>query len=316
MIPKRRSSRLVTCAAPEVFYLRREEQRAKLFDFLDRVDLALQSGHRVRLEFGKASELHPCGTLLFMARLDGWLDAFPNKLSATYPSDDIVEQLLQHVNVLQQLGLAPRKVVSHERVQYWNFHFGVDVRAATYKELTRLVVERIEHPSQLLFADCLHEAVTNAVNHAYEGDPRRLPPESQRKWWMLSQVRSGHLFVAIYDVGVGIPNSLRTKPGWIEYLRVRRYNDSRLIKAAIVSNLTVTHMPHRGKGLPEMLEFSKELRAGGLSIWSGDGGVTYDATTERQGRHEFDSPLRGTLVLWEIPFLEEHLNEHADDFSN
>jgi hypothetical protein len=66
--------------------------------------------------------------------------------------------------------------------------------------------------------------------------------------------------------------------------------------------MSSTRLPHRGKGLPEMSEFSKSLEHGGLSIWSQNAGVTYNAQQEDEKRHRVAESLPGTLVLWSIPF--------------
>lgn len=290
--------------------------RPELFDFLKQVEDQLRAGQRVIIDFSKTVELHPCGTIIFMAHLDGWLAEFPAKLSCTYPTDEIVEQLLQHVTVLSRLGLTSRKKIDHEQVKYWNYHCGKDTDAGTYRELTKSARDGIVHPSKELFADCLHEAVVNAVNHAYEFPSRENVAKDQQKWWMFSLLKDDQLFVSIYDRGVGIPDSLRRKPEWKDYLRIRRYKDARLIQAAISSNLTSTKLPHRGHGLPEMLEFSQNLGRGGFSVWSRNGGVAYNAELGTERRRKLPAPLPGTLVLWSIPFRKEHSHANDNDLSH
>lgn len=311
--PVRRSVRV---PAPEKFVFLDERERHRLFEFLAAVLRNLRAGARVTIDFSPTSELHPCGTIIFMAHLDEWLSDFPGRLACTYPTNDVVEQLFQHVSVLARLGLTSRKVVDHEHVKYWHYHDGTNTDAATYKQLTKSVRDGILHPAKELFADCLNEAVVNAVNHAYEPPLRRRIDKGQQKWWMFSLLRDEQLFVAIYDRGVGIPDSLRRKPEWIDFLRLRRYKDARLIQAAVDSTLTSTKLPHRGKGLPEMLEFSQQLRRGGLSIWSQKGGVSYNAEFGAQRRRKLPVPLPGTLVLWSIPFRKEQSHANDNDFSH
>ena len=133
-------------------------------------------------------------------------------------------------------------------------------------------------------------------------------PPALRKWWIFSQYKDNRFFVAIYDIGDGIPRTLRRKPEWIEFLRLRHYKDGSILRSAIATSRTRTLQPERGKGLPEMLEFSKSLKAGGLSILSAKGGFRYDAETETMRHRKFSQPLRGTLVQWAIPFRKEHGN--------
>jgi hypothetical protein len=238
------------------------------------------------------------------------------RITAQYPADEVVEQLLQHFGQLQRLGLAPRKEITHDRVLFWHYISGATVDAATYRTLTASVRGNIDHPEAALFADCLNEAVSNAVNHAYKFETSDLPPEEMRKWWMFSEPRDDKLFVAIYDCGVSIPQSLRRKPEWHDYATLRSLKDGRLIRSAVTSERTSTRLVHRGKGLPEMLEFSSQLAQGGLSIWSRDGAWLYHAQSGRSETLNFRSALRGTLVLWEIPFRKERRNEFQDDLNS
>lgn len=300
--------------APEIFLALHGEWRYRLFDFLKAVERELKAGEKVRLNFDDVKELHPCGTLVFISQLDRWLEQYPSKLSCDYPKDEVVEQLFQHVSILSRLGLPPRKKIDNDRVTFWHYHCGSKADPSGFKDLTLSVIDEIDHPERALFADCLNEAVCNTVGHAYKFFDQDVLPTSHRKWWIFSQYRDDRLFVVIYDAGEGIPKSLRRKPEWREYLKFRQYNDSRIIESAIISNRTSTKQPERGKGLPEMLEFSKLLRAGGLSIWSAKGGFEYDASAEKLRRHKFKKSLPGTLVQWAIPFRKEQQNAKNDNF--
>jgi hypothetical protein len=306
--PRRRKSDARTVTAPNVFELSVETNRAAVFVFLERVDELLAEGVNVKIGFGDTSELHPCGTLVLMANIDAWMTRFPGKLSCDYPKDEIVEQLFQHVGLLGRLGHSPRREISSERVAHWHFYSGLTADPSAFLDLTLSIIDEIDHPNAPLFADCLNEAVCNTVGHAYKDADSSGVPEALRKWWIFSQYKDGRFFVAIYDIGDGIPRTLRRKPEWIEYLRLRHYNDGSILRSAISSTRTRTLQPERGKGLPEMLEFSQSLKDGGLSILSAKGGFRYDAASAAMRHRKFDLPLRGTLVQWSIPFRKEHGN--------
>lgn len=306
-------SRPVLVHAPASFRVADDTNRASVISFIRQVEGALQAGRRVKIDLGRTAQLHPCGTLVFLAHLTVWEAMFPNRLQATYPKDDVVEQMLQHFEVLQRLGLSTRKQITHERVKFWRYFTGADMSAEIYKELTKLVLQNIEHPTRQLFADCLNEAVTNVVNHAYEIEHASLPPQRVRNWWMFSEAKDGNMFVAIYDLGITVPESLRRRPEWSDFLRGRKFSDRRLVKTAVTSPRTSTKLEYRGKGFPEMLEFSRKLADGGLSIFSKKGGFTYNALAAQQSSHKFQCSLPGTLVLWAIPFRKEQKNEQSHD---
>lgn len=279
-----------------------------MLKFLFRIEDYLKAGSKVHISFAKSNALHPCGMLLFCAFLDIWFSRYAHLLSCDYPEDDVVEQLFQHVGVFDRFGLTARKVVTHEMVKFWHFHSGNEVVPATYKDLAQSVIDHIDldMASRRLFADCLNEAVTNTVGHAYRFPTSWAPEAELQKWWMFSQVKDGFLFVAIYDRGVSIPGSLRRKPELKERLRGLRGKDSYLIEAAVKSPRTTSLLLHRGKGLPEMLEFCQLLNDGSLTILSGQGAFAFDAKQVAFKRHRYDDALPGTLVLWRIPLAEEH----------
>lgn len=314
-VKRKRLNTLKVCHvfAPQKFHFLGIGDQKPLFDFLSLVKSKLVANFRVKINFDNTQEVHPCGTLIFLSHLDVWMQKYPRRITSNYPKDPLVEELLQHVSALAKLGLTARKAIAHEKVRHWHYHYAKNLNSATYSELTRATRDGIVHPAKELFADCLNEAVANTVGHAYEHPFKGMPHESQRKWWMLSLLKDEHLFVAIYDQGIGIPGSLKRKPTFVEYFRRRTYNDGLLIQAAIDSKLTRTRLPHRGKGLPEMLEFSEQLKEGGLSIWSGHGGLAYNAQRRNERCHQLKSRLPGTLVLWSIPFRKEQENaEHYD----
>lgn len=296
-----RKLRRVVIRAPEELNITSKRHRGAFLSFLDQVDQALTTHERVHLNFNSVKLAFPCGTLLFRAKLDTWIAKYPNKLVGRYPTDPVVEELFQHIGVLGLLNLPHRKnAITHDQVVHWHFHSGAVMDPALYKDLTLSLRDRIVHPQRELFADCLNEAVYNTVNHAYDFEVKGLPDPRLRKWWMFSQVKSGLVTVVILDLGVSIPRSLLQKPEWKDYARLRK-RDGQLIEAAACSTRTSTRLPHRGKGLPEMLEFSENLAAGGLRILSRFGVFSFDASTKIMLRDKYYQAIPGTLVMWQIP---------------
>lgn len=312
----RRGMQLRNVVAPERFNTSDGDLRRVLLLFCRQVEQYLKQGYKVKLVLDGIKVLQACGTLVFMARLDCWLAMYPGKLSCSYPSDDIVEELFQHVGVLQRLGLSARKTaVKSDKVMHWHFHSGSRVDPSAFKEMTAQVIRGIEHPKGPLFGDCLNEAISNTVGHAYTNFRDAQLPVEQRKWWIFSQYKDERVFVAIYDIGEGIPSSLRRKPEWSEYLKARQYYDSYAIQSAIESSRTRTRQPERGQGLPEMLEFSKELQNGRLLILSAKGGFEYNPERGQSRRYEYRVPLPGTLVQWAIPFRKGQNDGNHEHFN-
>lgn len=305
---KAKRFKTITIRFPSVLRMLDEKQRNELLNLIKDATNVLKSGHTLKLDFSKTKELHPCGTLVFLANFDVWYGTYPNKILGTYPEDVVSEELLQHFGIIAKLGLAERqREITHERVRFWHYKSGSIVDSASYRDLAVTVRDNMDHPESELFADCLNEAVANSVGHAYHFERASLPPPSFRKWWLVSSLRDNHAFVAIYDMGVSIPISLRRKPEWQDYLKLRRFKDRSLIKAAVSSLRTSTKLPHRGKGLPEMLDFSRDLAVGGyLSIGSGHGAYQYNVESGSEVSRTLKCPIPGTLIMWRIPFHEKN----------
>jgi hypothetical protein len=246
-----------------------------------------------------------------MANVDSVLRAFgAGRVTCNYPADEVVGQLFQHVGLLERLGLSAKWAITSEKVKYWHFMQG------TCTDTTELRTLLADHEKSLskdvrsqLYAS-LSEAITNVINHAYPGTEESL---SEKHWWMFSKQKDGKLLIAVCDRGIGIPDSLRQKPYLRDYVRRLRVSnkkrmDETLIADAVGSPRTVTQLPHRGKGLPDMLEFVRLLGDGGLTILSQHGVFSFRGLENQPLSRTYRSPLNGTLLFWEIPLEGSHDN--------
>lgn len=140
----------------------------------------------------------------------------------------------------------------------------------------------------------MSEAVTNTVQHAYNLN-------DTKEWRMFAQKKDGNLDVALCDLRIGIPKSLRQKPELKEWLTSpvqtsKRNRDESLLEVAIQSSRSKTKLPHRGKWLKEMLEHVK----------SGKGVFNYNAPEKTETTRHFETPIHGTLIEWQIPLETNH----------
>jgi len=152
--------------------------------------------------------------------------------------------------------------------------------------------------------ESMSEAVTNSIHHAY-------PHSDLKEWRMFAQLREGKLTVAICDQGVGIPSSLKNKPELKEWLesrinRIKRKHDTFLIRLAVESSRSQTRLPHRGKGLKDMLEFVKSGTVGGFLVLSAKGAFSYNALTTGHAKKDYKTSIDGTIIEWQFLLGEEH----------
>jgi hypothetical protein len=279
-------------------YYAPREQRNAVERFLASVERVLETTpDSVLIDFSNVERLFPCGMLLLMGHIEDWVVRYPGRLTAKYPTDDLVEQMLQHVGVLQKLGLPPRKSISHTDVTRWHYFTGTTVDGEAIEPFMDELSKLVSEAEQKGLYDCIAEAMTNVKHHAYDAEGR---------WWMFATISDKKVYVAMHDRGASIPATLLAKPSIGDYLRAislfsTRRGDGQLIAAAC-GGRTSTQLPYRGKGLPEMLEYTRSTKRSDLAVYSREGFFRLFNVNENyfdtHGR--LDRALPGTLLLWKL----------------
>ena len=152
------------------------------------------------------------------------------------------------------------------------------------------------------------EAMSNSVQHAYEGPRADGLDLGVRGWWMFSQEIDGNLTVALCDLGIGIPVSLPASKKWsrevLEGILSRvslAHPDASWIKEVVELQKTRTGEEHRGKGLGEILDVVRRARSGYLRIMSNHGLYGFKGETRQEDVRDLRRSIMGTIVLWTIP---------------
>lgn len=278
------------------YYAPRDARRG-IEQFFDQVNDLLASGREVRIDFRKCERLYPCGLLILMGWVDDWVSKYPGRITGVYPKDDLVEQMLQHVGVLSKLGLPHRKTVTHDDVVRWHYFHGRNADATPIEPFMLQLQGLLGEELQLGLGNCVTEAMINVGHHAYQG-------KSGGAWWIFATISKGTVFIALHDRGDSVPGTLLAKPQVTDYLSGRMWSlgrgDGKLITAA-VGGRTRTNLPYRGKGLPEMLQFTKSYPRSELGIFSRNGFFRFDGE-ETTGR--LSSSIKGTLIVWMLKIAE------------
>lgn len=287
----------VTIEAPEkLVFHGNNEVRDVFHGFIGGVATQLRAGCAVQLDLSKTQLLLPCGVLLLLSHVRSWTTTYPGRLTSNYPSDEVVEQMLQSVGVLEKLGLPARMTVSREEVTRW-YHFKGDSMDATQMApFMEVAKERLGEANQSALYDSVVEAITNVTHHAY-GE------EEAKKWWMFASLNSENMFVSIFDGGRSIPGTLLEKPGVRDQVRGwvygRKKRDARILHAAM-GGRSRTKLRYRGKGLPEMLQSTKSMVGSSLAIYSRYGVFYCDSGSDREEDAQLPIPIDGTLLLWSL----------------
>ncbi|HOY69699.1 MAG TPA: hypothetical protein PL131_00355 [Methylotenera sp.] len=302
-------STIVKIFAPEHFTLHisekdslRAESRNKLLRFISKIKQSLLENKRVHISFKNTNLLAPSGTLLFISEFEKITNEYSNKITIDYPKDDVVEQLFQHIGLLEKMGLPNRKEITAEQVRCWDFAKGNNVDTSEFKNLFSKYSNAISEDVSSGLFDSMSEAVTNSFQHSCG---HQAECNCDKNWWMFARQQNNTLEVVIYDRGIGIPESLRRKPELKEWLRApyERYKkkfDSTMINVAVQSTRSSTKLAHRGKGLRDMLDFVRDGNIGGFFIFSGAGLFLYSAERKNETSQDFIVPISGTLIQWQL----------------
>jgi len=255
--------------------------------------------------------LHPCGTLLFVAEIERLLQvpAMAKKLSAVYPTDRIVEQMFQHIHLLERLGLEPRiEAIDATNVVPWLYATGHEGDLDSIAEkLPKILTEGRNMELRTALLSGMAEAVANSSEHAYVKIHKTpLPGMAPQKWWMFARQVGDDVAVVICDLGLGIPGTLEAnwKEELASYFKSRqglKRKDHKMIQLAFTVGKTSTHKKNRGKGLKDILKVVKEQKVGGLSIYSNRGVYSLNNSRGSETSHDEKNSIHGTIIQWKIP---------------
>ncbi|MDO9624063.1 MAG: hypothetical protein Q7J46_08765 [Pseudomonas sp.] len=265
----------------------------------------------VIIDFSRITELHPCGTLLLVAEIERLLQvpAAAKKLSAVYPTDRVVEQMFQHIHLLERLGLEPRiEEINASNVVAWLYTSGHEGDLDSIaEELPKILTEGSNMELRTALLSGMAEAVANSSEHAYVKTHKTpLPGTAPQKWWLFARQVGDDVAVVICDLGLGIPGTLEAnwKEELASYFKSRqgvKRQDHKMIQLAFTVGKTSTNKKNRGKGLKDILKVVREQKVGSLSIYSNRGVYALDNQRSSEASHDERNSIYGTIVQWKIP---------------
>ena len=298
-----------------------DDQRGKLMSKIFAALNALANPNgRVKLDFTRTVKLYPGGTLVLLAYLELMLEFFPGRLSARCTPHSMAAQLLRHFGVADALRIDPASSQPKDpSVVKWQYVTGSTADGAKVSELIDGFRQLTSSELQSGLYDVLSEALTNVRHHAYEGDSSQTPLPL-RRWWIFASFseplnsRPGNLYIAVYDLGIGIQTSMRGRLMSGELLldaqdeiwellglKKSRRLTKLLLERAVEHKRSRTGLKHRGRGLPEMRDFVMATESGRMHIVSGGAQYTCSAGKMKGETFVCNTRFLGTLILWGIP---------------
>lgn len=312
-------TRTTVLALPHRIAADHATDRAQLYVVLRSLAGVLRSsGARVKLDFTQTTKMYPGGMLLLLAYLELLLESYPGRIRAKCVNGSLAAQLLSHCRFAHRLGIdTTASTPRHESVITWKYLTGHLAEGQKVRELldSYRAFDSARIPEGLY--DVLTEALTNVRHHAYP-DSGSVPTDLHR-WWLFSRFSeptansAGSIYIAVYDVGIGIQSSLRSRLATGERILDSAGDllslvgvggnsiERHLLHAAVEGRRSSTGLGNRGYGLPEMREFVLRSGTGTLSIVSGMAQYTCLAEVQSSSAYRCSDPTLGTLILWHLP---------------
>lgn len=194
-------------------------------------------------------------------------------------------------------------------------HGGDDKRALrkVLKYTQRSVLKTGMHEGAMLAYNAITESISNVWQHAYDDIFFKVPvPESLRNWWIIVQCINDQFFIAVYDMGAGIPKTISAKPWaadliatiseWFDLkgFKVLASPDAKSIKAAVDYGKSRFKLDNRGKGLTEAKDFVQRNPMGSMIIFSGLGYYEYQTEGDKESLETLSTHFKGTLIQWNL----------------
>lgn len=182
------------------------------------------------------------------------------------------------------------------------------------------VLKTSEPNKEYIYGSAISETINNVEFHAY---PNEEP--SSKRWWLVCNTIRDQLFLAIYDNGIGIPDTVVSRKWFFPSLQSthpkiyqrlieefpedqtagfnklgRIIPDERLIHISMKGDVTSTNEDKHGQGSKSIMALVGDTPRGKLWVFSNRGLYTYfqneDLSTEKKLPRKFP----GTLIQWNI----------------
>lgn len=186
--------------------------------------------------------------------------------------------------------------------------------------------------TESIYGGAIHEAINNVAYHAYP-DTHEL---ENKRWWVKCDLAGDQLFLALYDKGVGIPETVMNRSWYEEILKssypdlkekiseelishgiaksdmllykVGVVSDAMKIAISMIGDITGTKSSKHGQGSKSIKALVSENDLGKLWIYSNHG--LYKLESDTIETVDLPKPMPGTLLQWNI---EVTFDEHKND---
>lgn len=289
--------------APPVICIYSDDARNQTYDFFDDlVLLAKKSDRGLVLNMARVQWVSAAATLRLFALIDIIHRIEWTTVKIIYPKSAPSRAILRESGIMHLVDSTGFPKMKGPVLTLPVLHF--DGSPPHVQDLINSLTEKVrfegDEEEKHALGRAIQESIENVLSHAY---PEK---ETQRFWWLFASRDpiKERLHMAVMDVGLGVPSSLR--PSAVERLNMlmkkvaTSSHDGYMIKAALQFGRTGTMDPHRGTGLPSIKRLVSQNEEGELWIFSGKG--IYHYATRGKMEHVMSSKTAfpGTLIQWYV----------------
>jgi anti-sigma regulatory factor (Ser/Thr protein kinase) len=296
-----------------------EQGRSDLYTLLRQIN-EIPERSKMVIDFRSLSKFKISAVLVLFAHLEILIESRPRTRILWHPpQDSITNEKLASLGFWEMMGgdykaeMDSIKICSVSHQQKENDDKRPLKEAIRYAEKAIAsygVEDSNGETDQALFA-AVSESFSNVWQHAYTENINKKHSTlcvalKAQKWWIALQHLDGQLFIAVYDVGVGIPASTRKKE-WYTSLAGEILSvlgglspDSRDIQTALEYGSSRFNVQGRGNGLPAVKRFVEINPNGQLQIMSGKSLYIFRSKDNFTKWTDLVDCFPGTLIQWNI----------------
>lgn len=208
-----------------------------------------------------------------------------------FPKNDKLEKFLKESGFLNYMRTAEQNLIhSDENIEIQSGRFMQGDIAKYICDFTNDKLNKGKLYSKFLYR-MLTELMTNTKDHAYNKKSK-----FDFCWYIFVENTNDKIKYTFMDNGIGIPTTVLKKfrERIIEILNLDK--EYKYIESALKGEFrTETKLEHRGTGLPDIYEISKNKSISNLTIIS-----NYAYYSKENSSYDLGTELEGTILYWEI----------------
>ena len=291
---------------PEFFSLYSDEEFEYSINFIEKIQKTLERKEKILLDFNNTKNITAAAMLRLQAEVSTWQRYYNRRLVKTRSGTAIstVKTILKDSGFLSEYD-DPESTPRKEKIL--TMRTGTNARGHL-NSITNTMNEcfysgELSEEEQSDLYRSISEAMLNVSQHAYNTDSD-LENKIGKRWWIYAQQFTNQLYIAFFDRGVGIPETLPRHGQW-ENIRslgkvIGLNDDAAMIQAAMKFGRSQARQAGRGLGLQDILKFATESPEGVLWIFSRRGLYKYEKNKENPTLVDYPKSIGGTLIQWQV----------------